>query len=115
MLGIFKRKEPPTSEQIKQAREKWLNEMLVKSAKLQSLIKAKDTGWEEFCELLDDYINKAMKRKAITALDVATDADIYQLKLLDHEIYFLNYIQRIPESFINKIEAEVEKEKEKEK
>lgn len=114
MLGIFKKKEPPTSEQIKQAREKWLNEMLVKSAKLQALIKVKNTGWEEFCGLLDDYIDKAMKRKAITALDRATDADIYQLKLLDHEIYFLNFIKRIPEQFIGKIEAEIEKEKEKE-
>lgn len=115
MLGnLFKHKEVKTDEQIKLDREKWLEEMLVKSQSLERLIKLNNTGWREFAGLLNDYIDKAKKRKAITALDMASDADIYQLKLLDHEIYILSWVLRIPEQFIGKVEAEMKKNNERE-
>jgi len=113
MLGnLFKPKLKSTEEEIKKARQEWLQEMLDKSVTLDRLIKANHTGWQEFCELLIDYIDKAKKRKAITALDRATDADIYQLKLLDHEIYILSWVLKIPEQFIKNIKTEIEQEKE---
>jgi hypothetical protein len=115
MLGnLFKKREPKTEEEIKKDREKWLKEMLEKSQKLERLIKSNNTGWSEFNSLLNDYIDKAKKRKAITALDRATDADIYQLKLLDHEIYILTWVLKIPEQFIGKTEAEIKKQNEEE-
>jgi len=115
MLGQwFKPKPKATEEQIKVDREKWLQEMLDKSGELNRLIKASNTGWKEFCGLLNDYIAKAKKRKAITALDRATDADIFQLKLLDHEIYILSWVLKIPEQFIGQVEAEIKKNNEEE-
>lgn len=114
MLGIFKAKPKATDEQIKKDREIWLQEMLDKSVNLGRLIKANNTGWKEVCELLNDYMDKAKKRKAITALDRATEAEIYQLKLLDHEIYILSWVLKIPEQFIGHVEMEMQKEKERE-
>ena len=110
MLGnLFKKNKELPEEEIKKQREVWLQQMLEKSQELDRLIKASHTGWEEFCLLLEDYIDKAKKRKAITALDKATDAELYQLKLLDHEVYILNWVLRIPEQFIKQVEVEIKK------
>ena len=115
MLGSFFRPKPKsTEEEINKERIKWLDEMLKKSSQLERLIKMHGSGWKEFSELLNDYMDKVKKRKAITALDRATDADIFQLKLLDHEIYILSWVLKIPEQFIGQVEAELKKEKEKE-
>ena len=110
MLGLFKAKPKATDQEIKESREKWLDEMLLKSQSLERLIKTYNTGWKEFSLLIEDYIDKAKKRKAITALDRATDADIFQLKLLDHEIYILSWVLKIPEQFIGRVEMEIKKE-----
>ena len=110
MLGLFKAKPKATDQEIKESREKWLDEMLLKSQALERLIKTSNTGWKEFSLLIEDYIDKAKKRKAITALDRATDADIFQLKLLDHEIYILSWVLKIPEQFIGRVEMEIKKE-----
>lgn len=109
MLGLFKPKPKATDEQIKEERQKWLDEMLSTSTALKKLINSDKSGWLEFCALINDYIDKAKKRKAITALDRATDADIFQLKMLDHEIYILSWVLRMPEQFINKTEIEIKK------
>ena len=111
MLGnLFKSKPKQSDEQIKQDRAKWLEDMLLKSQSLERLIKTSNTGWREFSLLIEDYIDKAKKRKAITALDRATEADIYQLKLLDHEIYILSWVLKVPEQFIGRVEAEIKRE-----
>jgi hypothetical protein len=99
--------KPKPSEEIKKDREKWLQVMLEKSQALDRIIKAENTGWKEFSLLLNDYINKCKKRKALTALDRATEDEIFQLKLLDHEIYILSWVLKIPEQFIGKIEKEI--------
>jgi hypothetical protein len=112
MLGNLFKKEVKTEEQIKKDREKWLQGMLEQSQQLERLIKAENSGWKEFAALLNDYIDKAKKRKAITALDRASDAEIFQLKLLDHEIYILSWVLKIPEQFIGKVEAEIKKNQE---
>jgi len=113
MLGnLFKSKPKSTEEQIKKDREKWLQEMLDKSSRLSLLIKANRTGWREFSEIIEDYIDKTKKRKAITALDNASETDIYQLKLLDHEIYILSWVLRIPEQFIKQTEVKIKEQNE---
>lgn len=111
MLGhLFKPKPQSNEEQIKKQRSEWLQQMLDKSQVLDRHIKSNTSGWKEFCELLNDYIDKAKKRKAITALDRATDAEIFELKLLDHEIFILSWVLKIPEQFIGQVERLVEKE-----
>ena len=110
MLGLFKPKPKSTEEQIKKQRDEWLQQMLEASQKLGHLIHSDKSGWKEFCELIEDYMDKVKKRKAITALDVATDADIYQLKLLDHELFILSWIMKAPQQFINQTEAKIKKE-----
>jgi len=115
MLGnLFRPKPKATEEQIKKDREAWLQQMLDKSQELDRLIKTNNSGWKEFSALLNEYIDKAKKRKAITALDRATDADIFQLKLLDHEIYILGWVLKIPEQFTREVEEGIKKENEKE-
>jgi len=115
MLGnLFRAKPKATDEQIKVDREQWLQAMLDKSVEIKRLILSNKSGWAEFSLLISDYIDKAKKRKAITALDRATEAEIYQIKLLDHEIYILSWVLKIPEQFIGQVEAEIEKQKEKE-
>jgi hypothetical protein len=111
MFGnLFRPNPKSTEEEVKKDREKWLQEMLGKSQQLNRLILSEKSGWGEFCYLLKDYIDKAKKRKAITALDRATEADIFQLKLLDHEIYILSWVLKIPEQFIKSVEAEIKRE-----
>lgn len=111
MLGLFKKKPEAI---IKKEREERLNELIIQSSKLRKLIKYERAGWRIFTELLDDYMDKCKKRKAITALDRATDEEIYQLKLIDHEIFILNFVKRMPEQFIKNVENAIKAKKEEE-
>jgi len=113
MLGnLFRPKPGLPEEEIRKERQKFLDEMLSKSACLQNLVGNDKSGWKEFIALLDDYINKIEKRKAITALDRASDAVIAELKLLDHENYILRWVKKIPKQFIDTIDQAVKKENE---
>jgi hypothetical protein len=104
MLGLF---NPKTDDQIKQDMKKNLDNMILRSASLKKLIISNWSGWAEFRKLISDYMEKCKKRKAITALDTADEKTIYELKLLDHEIYILSWVLRIPEQFIDKTENAV--------
>ncbi|MFA5500113.1 MAG: hypothetical protein WC404_03430 [Candidatus Omnitrophota bacterium] len=111
MLGrLFKRNKDLPEEENRKLREAWLQDMLEKSQKLSRLIHNEKAGWKEFCALIEDYIDKAKKRKALTALDRATDAEIQSLKYIDHEIYILMWVMRIPQQFIEGVEAEIKKD-----
>lgn len=110
----FKKKEPKTDKQIKMERQKWLNDMLPKATHLKKFVEADEAGWKIFIALVDDYIDKCKKRKAITALDIADDATLKVLKELDHEVFILNFMKSIPEKFIAKVENLVKEEREKE-
>jgi len=112
MLGWFKPKKDLPEVEMQKERKRLLQVMLDKSISLSKLIKANETGWSVFCELIDDYINSMKKYKALTALDKATDAVIQELKYIDHEIYILNWLKRIPDQFIKKVETELEKARE---
>lgn len=111
MLGMFK---PKTNEQIIKERQKNLDDMIFRSTRLNKLIMSARTGWKEFSILINDYIDKCKKRKAITALDNADEKTIYELKLLDHEIYILSWVLKIPEQFIGKTENAVKEFNKKE-
>ena len=109
MLGM--RRKPP--EVIKREREEQLNGWIKTAAKFRKLTMAEGTGWKEFCELLQNRLDACKKRKAITALDQADDKTIFQLKLLDHEIYITSMILNIPKKFIINLEIELKKQKER--
>lgn len=96
-------------ENIKKEQQKALDLMMKQSVKLEKLIKSNGTGWQEFCLLINDYIDKCKKRKAVTALDIATDKEINLLKKLDHEVYILSWVLKIPEQFIGKVDDRVQK------
>jgi hypothetical protein len=115
MLGnLFNKKVVKTEEEIAKERQENLDKAIQSAAKLKKLIIDKDSGWIEFIGLIDDYINKAAKRKAITALDVANEETIQQLKYLDHEIYILNWMKQMPQQFITNLDDELAKQKESE-
>jgi len=114
LFNPFKKKEPKTEEQIKKERQKWLDDMIPKSAHMKKFVEADEAGWKLFVALVDDYIDKCKKRKAITALDRIDEAGLHELKLLDHEVFILNFMKRIPEQFIAKVENILKEEKEKE-
>ena len=115
MLGnLFKKKELKSDEQIRADKQKWLDELLVRSAKLQKLVKANDTGWKEYVALIDDYIDKCKRRKVVTALDIADDKTIYELKLIDHEVFILTWLKKMPAQFIGNVEKKIEQEAKKE-
>ena len=111
MLGMFK---PKPEEEIRKDRQKYLDDMIYRSTRLNKLIKSAGTGWQEFSVLINDYINKCKKRKAITPLDTADEKVIYELKLLDHEIFILSWMLRVPEQFIGKTEIAVKEFNKKE-
>ena len=100
MLGL--RKEVKTEEEIAKALSKKRDECIAKSAKLQFLINADNTGWQDYINLLDEYIGACKKRKAITALDRASEQVIKEIQLLDHEIFILSWAKEIPGQFIKK-------------
>jgi len=92
-------------ERLKKERIKRIEMAMMRSARLKHLIYNKKSGWADFMIVLEDYMNECKKRKALTRLDQADDAMIYQMKLLDFEIHILNTISRIPKQFIEKLEA----------
>jgi hypothetical protein len=112
MLGF--KTEPITAEEVSKEQLKKRNEALQVAAKLNNLVNAETTGWKEFINLVDNYIDSCKKRKAITALDRADNDMIYMLKLLDHEIFILNWVKKIPEQFIKKAEQKPEEEQDAE-
>lgn len=98
-----KPKKLKTDEEIAKERTDNLERMFQDSLQLMKLV-SMDSGWKEFCALLDDYILKCRTRKDATRLDMADDKTIEQLKLLDHEIYILTWVKNMPGQFINMVE-----------
>ena len=108
MLGLF-RKKKHTAEEIKANRDKSLNDMLRRSEALKKFVENNQSGWKEFCVLLNNYIESCKKRKAITPLDIADSETIKQLVLLDHEVYILHFVLQMPDQFIKKTQDAIER------
>lgn len=100
MLGnMFK---PEISEKLKKQMEKKRELIIKRAAAMRKLTLDPNSGWREYVELLEDYVSSCAKRKAVTALDNADEKTLYQLKLLDHEIWLIKtFILKIPEKMIN--------------
>ena len=109
MLELFKSKSE--ERRFKVTQDKMRDDMIQRMARIKRLIHSKETGWKDFFDLIDDYINACKKRKAHTRLDVADDKMIYQLKLLDHEIFILDFVKSIPVRYIEKVENSIRREK----
>jgi hypothetical protein len=115
MLGLFRKpQEVKTDEQIKKDRQAFLDDAVKRVANLKRFILSDKSGWGEFCDIINDYILQCKKRKAVTALDIADDKTINELRLLDHGIYIMRMIVSMPNQFINKIENMEQKAKEEE-
>lgn len=105
MLGF---KDKP-DEKIKKGLEAKRRQLMVdRVPRLQHLTNS--PGWADYVALLDDYLDACKKRKAITALDRADDKTIYELKLLDHEIFILSWVKDMPAQFIDKVGKMKEKD-----
>jgi hypothetical protein len=106
-----------TEEEIKIGREKWLEEALVKSAKLNKLINA-DSGWKEFVEIIEEYISRAYIQKMeisikdIMCSTIERDKRLMELALMDEDIYILTKMIQAPKNFINNIEKKVKDNRE---
>lgn len=114
MLGLFRRKaeKKKTEDEINETRQRALDEAIQQAARLKKLSLAENTGWKDFVLLIDDYVKKIQQRKLATALDRVNDETIYQLKLLDHEIFILNWVVNLPNQFVDNLEAELKRQRE---
>lgn len=108
MLGM---KKPDIKAEALKKREK----LLARAQEMRKLTLNPDSGWTEFMGILEDYTQACMKRKALTALDIASDKEIYELKLLDHEIYILQWVKNIPMKIFSAEEDMLKKVRDKEK
>jgi len=96
-------------KKIQKFRNMLIDDALAASARLKRISGDKYSGWEDYVKLLEDYVDKVMKRKAIFRYDVATDAEIQEMKYLDREAWMIkNFIVKIPQIFVNGLEKRVE-------
>jgi len=68
-------------------------------------------GYGDLLGLIDEYIEKSLLRKLKTRIDTADGKIIDDLRLLDHEIFILQWVKELPAQYIAKIEEEQEKTK----
>jgi hypothetical protein len=106
---FYTKVKPRTEEEITKRLEDKKVEGLITASKLRHLIKDK-TGWAEVVRIIQDYIEYCQLLKLNTSLDTADEKTLERLKLLDREVYVLNWVLKIPEQFIEKVEK-AEKEK----
>jgi len=106
MLGLEDRK----SKKIRKEMLKKRDNLIRQAEEMRKLTLTPNSGWDEFNSILDNYVNACMKRKAVTALDTATEKEIYELKLIDHEVFLIKqFIQVIPKKIFFS-EQEMEKQ-----
>ena len=95
MLGKFLKK--PTDEQIRKEMEKKREKIIHQATMLRKLTNDPSSGWREYVDLLEEYVQACKKRKAITSLHNADEKTLQQLRQLDHEVWFINtFILQIP-------------------
>ena len=111
-LRIFDRfkSKPLSEEDKKRLAEEKKSQALVKVARLKHLISS-NTGWKEVCEIIQEVVDYSLLRKLNARTDTLDEKGIQELKYIDREIYLLNWVLKIPQQFIDKVEK-TEKEKE---
>jgi len=90
-----------------------LNKMLRVAGRLKKLDASNESGWADYCLLLDNYIKNLLEYKKNFNISQATDEQIYQLKLYDRDIWLIsNFIRKAPRLFVENLEAEIKKKRE---
>lgn len=106
MLGI--------NEQTKEALLRERNDAIVKAGELMTLINSNKSGWKEYVEVIEDYIEACQLRKLLTPMDTADDKTINTLKLIDHEVFILKWAVNIPKQVISDVEEMIKQAKDEE-
>jgi len=92
-----------------------LEEALRRSGRLQKVSVSEFSGWIDYVQILNDYVDKVKKRKALLRFDQATQEDIDATKYLDHEAWFIeNYIKPLVNNFVSGLDAAVKKQQREE-
>ena len=100
-------------KQIRKWRRINVDDAIKKAARFRRLKDSK--GWADYVQLLNDYVDKAKKRKVATRLDIADERTLAELRMLDHEIWFIeNFVKIIPTMFITGLDAEIKRIKKEE-
>lgn len=89
-------------------REHRMDNNLLRISRLKSLITSSSNGWADYVMIIEDWLQECKRTKALTRLDQATPEQIYQLKLLDFEIYLLNRLIRTPKNVIEGLTGKIE-------
>jgi len=110
MFNLFKPKPKQTKDDIQRIRD----EQIQKASRLKKISLDEFSGWKDFIELIDEYILALRKKKDATALDIASDETIQNLKLLDRERYVLEWVKQIPQQFVDNLEKKLKEEKDAE-
>jgi len=106
---------PKSEEEIEQERKEALDEAIQQAARLKKLSLSENSGWKDFCLLVNDYIDKILQRKIVTRLDIASAETKRLLELNDRDIATLQWVLQIPQQFVEDLENKLAEEKEKEK
>ncbi|MCD6346470.1 MAG: hypothetical protein J7L96_03520 [Bacteroidales bacterium] len=115
MNRIFPTKEAKVSKLVKKFMGLGLDEAIARSSRLKKVQLHEFSGYDDYIQILDDYVEKIKKRKAAIRLDIATDEEIQISKWLDHEAWFiLNYIKPLISSFVEGLEKKLNKIKREE-
>lgn len=105
MVNPFKHK---TELEIKKFLESKHEENLKKAALLKKLTIDQESGWIDFVELLNEYIEACNKKKQAKRLDFLKPDQlseaVEEIKRLDHEIFTVRWILQIPQQFITNTE-----------
>lgn len=73
---------------------------LLRCARFKRLKGDNTLGWNEFKIVIQDYIDLMRLKKLSISLDRADDNLINLMKMMDREIYILEWVLRIPDQFI---------------
>ena len=106
--------KPKTEEEIEQVRQEVQNEAILQAGRLNKLSLADNTGWKDYCLLIQDYIDKLLQKKVTIRLDIANENTKRQLEFNDREIAILEWVMQIHQQFISGLEAELEEQRKKE-
>jgi hypothetical protein len=111
MLNLFKKKEKLPIEELKEVERKAIDEAIKRAARLKKVSLDNYSGWKDFCELLDNYVDTMLENKKKFNLSTASAEEIHRLSLYDRDVWLIsNIIRKIPENFVLGIEQRVKKE-----
>jgi len=107
--------KPKSEGEIEQERKEALDEAIQEAGRLKKLSLSENSGWKDFCLLVNDYIDKLLQRKIVTRLDTSTAETKRLLELNDRDIATLQWVLQIPQQFVEDLESKLAEEREKEK